>query len=117
MQMRKGQIQKWIAIFVVLLIVVLLYPGLRFQAGSYLNRFIPVPYYNSDEQLVEKAVDVIAGRDDDLDRIQTIKYPVVVDLPEMKCVGFNPRRGTYGVTETVCFSKADGSTVVHHVGD
>lgn len=117
MQMRKGQIQKWTAIVIVLLIVVIAYPWVWNQAVWYSNRFIPVPYYGSDEQLVEKAVDVIAGRDDDLARIKTILYPVVVDLPEMRCVGFNPRRGTYGVSETVCFSKADGSVVVHHIGN
>jgi hypothetical protein len=114
---RKSQIRTWIAILVVFLIGVVAYPGVRSYAEWYSNRFIPVPYYSNDEQLVEKAVGVLYGRDKDLAWIKTSAYPVVVDLPEMKCVGFNLRRGTYGRGQTVCFSKANGSEVVRYLHD
>ncbi len=42
------------------------------------------------------------------------RYPVVVRLPEMTCVGLNLRRWMLGQDRTICFRNSDGEVVVDH---
>lgn len=82
----------------------------------YVNQILPAPYEEDDEPLVEAAMRDAFGQDVDIRNMKRTVYPVVVDLDRMKCVGLNLRRGVYGRSQTVCFSKIDGSVVVRYLG-
>lgn len=110
----KRSLSKWIILPAALGIGMILLVAFPRHISQLISQNIPVPYYKSEERLVEAAVREAYGAEASIADVRTHSYPVVVSLPDMKCVGFNVRRGWLGVTQTVCFRKSDGSVAVRH---
>ncbi len=105
----RRSLPKWIIVPTVLVIGVVSV----FLFQDRLLQLIPVPYYKSEAQIVEAAIKEAFGAEPSAS-VRRRSYPVVVDLPDMTCVGFNLRPGWIGATQTVCFRKSDGSVAVRH---
>ena len=78
------------------------------------RRFIPAPYAYSDQPLVDRALDIYGGGTRSRKELLRKVYPVVVRLPEMTCVGLNPRPGRMASATTICFRDSDGTVVLTH---
>ena len=78
------------------------------------RRLIPAPYDRTDQHLVDRALDIYgAGSMSHKDILRT-RYPVVVRLPGMTCVGLNLRRWLLGQDTTICFRNSDGVVVIEY---
>jgi hypothetical protein len=68
----------------------------------------------SEQDIVNRALDVEANGKVSRDYILKSVDPVVLYLPDMTCVGLNLRRGVLGGNTTICFDNT-GKKVIHHV--
>lgn len=110
----KKSFSRWIIVPAGLVIGIIVLVSFSGQISQFIIRHTPNPYYKSDERLVEDAVKEMYGDRASIADLIGHVYPVVVSLPDMKCVGFNVRRGVLGPTQTVCFRKSDGSVALRH---
>ena len=110
----KRWLTKWTLVPAVLVIGTGLCVSFLGQISQFISQQIPVPYHKGEEPLVEAAIREAYGAEASIADIKRHAYPVVVHLPDMKCVGFNLRRGVIGVRQTVCFKKSDESVAVRH---
>ncbi len=84
-----------------------------FAEGSW-RQYWPSPYALAEQPLVDRALDIYGAGT--LTRKESLRkvYPVVVRLPEMTCVGLNPRLGRMAHATTICFRDSDGTVVLTH---
>lgn len=78
------------------------------------RRPFPAPYDQTDKPLVDRALDIYGGGSMSRKDVLRTRYPVVVRLPEMTCVGLNLRRWMLGQDRTICFRNSDGEVVVDY---
>lgn len=109
--------QKWIFALLFLLAAVFVLSTYRLGIQGFFNQFVPAPYHEEDQGLVDAALRVAAGPTGNVESLRKATYPVVVEFEDRKCVGLNPRRGVYGRAQTVCFSRRDSSVVEHYLED
>lgn len=110
----KKSLPRWIIVSALLVIGMILLVSLFGPISRIIIQHTPNPYYKSDEPLVEDAIRELYGDRASMADVVGHTYPVVVSLPDMKCVGFNVRHGVLGPTQTVCFRKSDRSVVLRH---
>lgn len=109
----KRSLPRWTILPVFIVAGVILLVSFFGPASNLIVQNTPAPYVASDEPLIEAAVRESFGGEP-ISSIRRHSYPVVVQLPDMTCVGFNVRPGVLGTSRTVCFKKADGSVAVRH---